>query len=100
MDKFLFCKLTTCPDLFPRFQIQAETLFDQLMSNEIDVLTIDQGTADWHTGRHFSLTSSQSDGSFRMAFIIFQENDNWCAIARYLEGDDYHASKYYLSLWF
>ena len=64
------------------------------MRDEINVLTLDQGTADWHTGRHYSLTSSQSDGSFRMALIIFQDDEDWCLTARYLEGDDYHTSKY------
>ena len=35
-----------------------------LRDEKIDVLTLEQGTADWHRGRQFSLTSSQSDGSF------------------------------------
>ena len=60
-----------------------------LRVDKIDVLTLEQGTADWHRGRQFSLTSSQSDGSFRMAMVIYQNDPHFCNVAKYLEGEEY-----------
>ena len=93
LDKLLFCELATDPTLFVRFHAACKSLFQKLQDDEIDVLTLEQGTADWHKGRQFSLTSSQADGSFRKVFIIYQENQNWCQVAEYLEGREYYNRK-------
>ena len=97
LNKFLFNALATHPQLFSELTSEQIALFDELRDDKIDVLTLEQGTADWHKGRQFSLTSSQSDMSFVKAFINFQNDQDWCNIATYLEGDEYHRCKYFLS---
>jgi hypothetical protein len=90
-----FKLLTGSKKLILKYKEKMEATLDDL-SMQIDVITLEQGTADWHKARQFSLTSSQSDKSFRMAFLIFQEDDDWCNIAEYLDGSEYHTRKYYL----
>ena len=94
LDEFLFPELATNESLFSRFRAACKSLFKKLQDEEVDVLTLEQGTADWHKGRQFSFTSSQADGSFRMAMILFQEKQAWSNVAQYLEGEDYHERKY------
>ena len=84
-------RLPALTGLFHRDMIEA---LQDLRDEKIDVLTLEQGTADWHRGRQFSLTSSQSDGSFRKAMIIYQNDEHYCNVAKYLEGNDYHTSKF------
>ena len=69
-------------------------LLTYLMDVKIDILTLEQGTADWHKGRQFSLTSSQSSGSFCKALINYQKDNDWCNVAEYLHGQNYHESKF------
>ena len=95
LDDLIFTPLAMHPGLFSQFQIASKNLFDDLRESKVDVLTLEQGTADWHKARQFSFTSSQADGSFRKALIIFQDNSNWCNVAAYLEGNDYHTRKYF-----
>ena len=94
LDKYLFPALATDPRLFTQFNAACRDLFLRLQDDKIDVLTLEQGTADWHKGRQFSFTSSQADGSFRKALVIFQQNQNWRDVAEYLEGQDYHNCTY------
>ena len=94
LDEFLFPELATNESLFSRFRAACKSLLKKLQDEEVDVLTLEQGTADWHKGRQFSFTSSQADGSFRMAMILFQEKQAWSNVAQYLEGEDYHERKY------
>ena len=83
----------------PQLSSFCHLLCNSLRDEKVNVLTIEQGTADWHKGRLMSLSSRSSDGSFRMALIIFQHDANWQMIAKYLEGDDYHESKFIIH-WF
>ena len=46
-------------------------LIDELLENVIDVITVSQGRACWHTLRKFSLTSSQSHQAFHALFPHF-----------------------------
>ena len=64
LDKYLFPALATDEALFARLGVECTFLFDKLKDEEIYVLTLEQGTADWHKGRQFSFTSSQTDRSF------------------------------------
>ena len=93
LDAYLFPALATDEALFERHSDGCKTLFNRLQNDKIDVLTLEQGTADWHKGRQFSFTSSQADGSFRMAMILFQDKLAWCNVAEYLEGAEYHNRK-------
>ena len=90
LDRLLFCELAIDPALFARFNPACKSLFQKLQEDEIDVLTLEQGTADWHKGRQFSFTPSQADRSFRKALIVFQDNQNWCRVAEYLEREEYY----------
>jgi hypothetical protein len=94
LDHLLFKPLATHADLFCQFKVERESLFDVLKDEHVDVLTLEQGTADWHKGRQFSLTSSQADGSFRKALIVYQDDENWCKVAEYLQGEDYYTGKF------
>jgi hypothetical protein len=92
LDSLLF-QLLAGSSLVEIYKDEMNRILDDLKNQQIDVLTLEQGTADWHKGRQFSLTSSQSDDSFRMAFIIHKEDDDWCSIAEYLYGEAYYESK-------
>lgn len=48
-----------------------------------------QGTADWHWGRKFSLTSSQGHKSFEAAFAHFQDREHWKTVAEHLWGQNW-----------
>ena len=90
---YIFPALATHNRLFRQLQTERFALFDELKDEKVNILTLEQGTADWHKGRQFSFTSSQSDGSFRKAFIAFQHDEDWCNVATYLDGQDYHLRK-------
>lgn len=96
LDKFLFLALATHPEFFDQFKEQRFALFDQLRAEEVDVLTLDQGSACWHKGRQNSFTSSQSDGAFSKAFIVYQDKLEWCHVGTHLEGEEYHRGKHKL----
>ena len=65
---------------------QAEKeIIDQLKA-KVDPITIAQGSADWHMGRNFSLTSSQCHGTFKKAFPLFASNESWKIVAKHLYG--------------
>ena len=93
LDKYVFQALTTEPSLFSVHKYDIQDIFDDLRLINIDVLTIEQGTADWHKGRQFSMTSSQASGAFKMALILNQLDDDWCDVASYLFGEKYHERK-------
>ena len=93
LDKLLFQKLAGVDELIDKYKDEMDTILIDLKEEKINVLTLEQGTADWHKGRQFSLTSSQSDASFRKAFIIHQQDDDWCIIAEYMNGETYHEGK-------
>ena len=95
LDRYLFPALATDEGLFSQFKAVCNNLLKNLKGEEIDVLTLEQGTADWHKGRQFSFTSSQADASFRMALLAFQDDQNWCHVASYLEGEEYHNCEYH-----
>ena len=89
LDSLLFVMIGPSP-FVDQHKDEMKLMLDDTLIERIDVLTLEQGSADWHKGRQFSLTSSQADGSFRMAFIIHQSDDDWCNIAEYLYGSTYH----------
>ena len=95
LDMYLFPALVTYDKLFSRLEAQRFALFDNLKDSKVHILTLEQGTADWHKGRQFSFTSSQSDGSFKKAFINFQNDESWCNVATYLDGQEYYTRKFY-----
>ena len=70
-------------------------VLDDILIEKNDIVTLEQGSADRHKGRQFSMVSSQADGSFQMAFIIHQSDNYWCATAEYLYGSNYHEGKYF-----
>jgi len=92
LDDLLFEKLAES-DNFDEHKEDVKVLLEELTDQKINVLTLEQGTADWHMGRKFSLTSSQSDASFQKAFIVNQQDDSWCDTAEYLFGENYHTGK-------
>ena len=96
LDEYIFEELTTFPLLFEIHNDEIKLMLDDLMNLNIDVLTLEQGTADWHKGRQFSITSSQSSGAFKKAFIIYQAEDDWCEVAAYLFGQKYHEREFML----
>ena len=95
LDSFLFKRLAGYQSLIEVHQDEMKVMLDELKEEKIDILTMEQGTADWHKCRQFSLTSSQSSGSFQMAFILFQEDNDWCNVAEHLHGEKYYESKYH-----
>ena len=100
---YLFSVLASNSDISPCFKDIREELLDELKNEKIDILTLEQGTADWHKGRQFSFTSSQADGTFRKTFIVFQDDENWFKVAKYLEGENYENRKFiisYLYYWY
>ena len=64
LDKFIFEALATEKSSYDAKKNQVKELLDELVLLNVDVFTIEQGTADWHQGRQFSATSSQSSGTF------------------------------------
>lgn len=99
LDKHFFKILAYGEGLLDTFKSEIQDLLIELTNEKIDILTLEQGTADWHKGRQFSLTSSQSSKSFCKAFISFQRDDNWCNVAEYLHGNMYNESELlYMSL--
>ena len=93
LNGFLFQRLASSDSLIEQYWMEIDDLLEDLNDEQINVLTLDQGTADWHKGRQFSMTSSQSSRAFRMAFILFQENIDWCNVAQYLYGEKYYERK-------
>ena len=100
LDDFLFPNLSTTPSLFDTYHDDIKEMLDELGNERVNVLTLEQGTADWHKGRQFSTTSSQASHSFHSALILYQSDDNWCDTAEYLFGKKYDERKYYLSFVF
>ena len=94
LDDLLFEMLASADGQLEEHRIEISDLFFELKSEVVDVLTLEQGTADWHKGRQFSLSSSQTDGAFRKAFIIYQERESWRTIARYLFGENYYRGEF------
>ena len=90
LDSLIFEMLASSNELVAMHQNEMKEELSELKNEKIDVLTLEQGSADWHKGRQFSLTSSQADGSFRKAFILYQSNDDWCDTAEYLYGERYY----------
>lgn len=95
LDSFIFEILASNDELVSENEYEMKVKLDELKDEKIDVLTLEQGTADWHKGRQFSLTSSQADGSFRKAFVLHQIDDSWCDTAEYLYGSNYHECEYF-----
>ena len=93
LDKYILQPLTTFASLFEEHKDEIKDMLDDLKGFSVNTITLEQGTADWHKGRQFSLTSSQSSGSFPAALILYQSNDDWCNVATYLFGEKYHESK-------
>lgn len=59
---------------------------ETFLSEMIDPLTMLQGSADWHQLRKFSLTSSQTFESFKLAFPLFKDDNSWVHMAKYAFG--------------
>ena len=93
LDKLKFKVLAKDSSMMEEFQDEIETEIDELKTEKIDYLTVEQGTSCWHRGRQFSLTSSQASIPFGAALIVYQNNDDWCDVAKYLHGRDYHQRK-------
>ena len=93
LNSLLFQIIGTSPFVGEHTE-EMKTMLDDLLLDRINVMTLEQGSADWHKARQFSLTSSQADGSFRMAFIIHQSDNDWCDTAEYLYGLQYHRGEY------
>ena len=98
LDEYLFRQLTCVSSLVELHKCEMEEMLAELRDERIDVLTLEQGTADWHRCRQFSLTSSQASGSFRMAFILFQADGSWCDVATYLYEEEYEKCEFYCHL--
>ena len=58
----------------------------QGIKDDVDCLTLRQGTACWHMGRKFSLTSSQAHFTFVKAFPLYKSRNHWKNVAIYLYG--------------
>ena len=93
LDKYVFEVLTSEPSLFSIHKDEIDDIFYDLRLINIDVLTLEQGTADWHKGQQFSMSSSQASGAFKTGFILYQLDDDWCSVAFYLFGEKYHERK-------
>lgn len=96
LDHLSFAKLAEINDgnlINEDDQEKIDAMFQTLKNEKINILTVDQGTADWFKGRQFSLTSRQSFGAYMKAFIINQQEDSWCDVAESLYGRNYHLSK-------
>lgn len=93
LKEYYFQKLSSCNELFSDYEFEIERLFDEFIEERIDVLTLTQGTVDWHQGRQFSFTSFQADSSITKAIIVYQDDDDWCAIGEHLEGCNYRQGK-------
>ena len=61
----------------------------EAFKNEVYSLTLQQGTADWHLGRKFSLTSFQGHFIFIHAFPLYKDRPHWKNIALYLYGPNW-----------
>ena len=79
--------------MMEEFEEEIKLEIEMLKNDRIDYLTLEQGTSCWHRGRQFSLTSSQASGPFGNALIVYQNNGDWCNVAEYLHGLDYHECK-------
>lgn len=86
-----------CSPLIQQFSGAVEDELDELVETTIDVYTVEQGTADWHIVRRFSMTSSQASFAFNMAFIIYQNDRDWCTVAQFLYGRNYHTREFLFS---
>ena len=97
LDDLIFQRIAkTEDDLFYEENKNAvNELLQKLRLEKINVLTLEQGTADWHRGRQFSLTSSQTDAAFQKAFIVNQQSADWRCVAQFLYGPNYHSGKLY-----
>lgn len=93
LDFLHFPCMANFPELFGIYHEDMIEALEYLREERVDVLTLEQGTQCWFKGRMFSMTSSQSDGSFRKALIIYQANEHFCKVAKYLEGDNYYQCK-------
>ncbi len=89
----LFKKLAGDNDLVDAHKDEMDIMLQSLKNDKVDVYTLEQGTADWHRARQFSMTSSQSDSAFSKAFVINSTDNDWVRVAQYLHGNDYHNSK-------
>lgn len=94
LKNFYFQKLSASPRLFFENEFEIKRLFDDLIEEEIDVMTLAQGTVDWHRGRQFSFTSSQSDDAIKKAIIVYQDDNDWCEVGQYLEGENYRQGEF------
>lgn len=95
LDSLIFEKIASLSDEdVSEHEMEIKELFDNLRDEKINVVTLTQGTADWFKARQFSFTSSQSHGSFDKALIIYQDDDDWCNVARYVSGATYHNRKW------
>lgn len=93
LDSFIFERLAATKPYINNFEAEIKTMLDDLLQLKIDALTLEQGTACWHMGRKFSSTSSQANGAFNTAFVIYQKNEDWCNVAKYLFGITYYKCK-------
>lgn len=94
LDAYFFPALAKSSSLFEVHGDSIESMLTDLVDNDIQVITLEQGTADWHKARQFSMTSSQASFAFRKAFIIVQTSEDWCKVNTYLHGEKYYERKY------
>ena len=79
---------------FPRLISTGEESCDEIdamnnLKDKVYSLTIRQGTACWHWGRKFSLTSSQGHFTFIHAFELYKNRPHWRNVALHLYGPDW-----------
>ena len=73
--------------------VNDDLLLTQIILGQIEPMTLLQGTADWHWLRKFSLTSSQANGAFEKAFSLFNDDEDWITVAKYLYGERNYREK-------
>lgn len=88
-----FQMLSSSSESYLNFKWSIKNLFDELIEDEVDILTLSQGTVDWHRCRQFSFTSSQSDDAIKKAIVVYQNDKDWCKIGAFLEGENYRDGK-------
>ncbi len=93
LKSFYFQMLSSSPEEFSDRKVTIKYLFEDLVEDNIDVITLAQGTVDWHLGRKFSFTSSQADFAIAKAIVAYQDDDDWCKVGKYLEGNSYRRGK-------
>ena len=72
-----------------------ESTMEKLVMDEvkdgIDIITLCQGSADWHWARKLRLTSSTTHETFKKAFRLYGNRAHWKRVAEFHYGVDWSA---------